>query len=77
MKGLLECNSSIGFSGQISVIVLAGAVGGVIRIQMSGAIWVGRLMSDVFQICIEHFKVISGMLFAYRDVMHVGGFEIG
>ena len=31
------------FSGHINVMVFAGAVTGVVRIQTSGAIWVGRL----------------------------------
>ena len=68
---------SIAFSRQISVIVLAGAAGGVVRIQMSGAIWVAKLVSDAFCICIEHFKAISIVLFTYRAVMHDGGLESG
>ena len=68
---------SIAFSGQINVMVFAGAVDGVVRIQTSGAIWVGRLVSDTFHICIEHFKEISTVLFAYRAAMHDGGFASG
>ena len=68
---------SIDFSGQINVMVFAGAAGGVVRIQTSGAIWVGKLVSDAFHICMEHFKAISFMLFAYRAVVHDGGLESG
>ena len=52
------------FSGHINVMVFAGAAIGVVRIQTSGAIWVGRLVTDGFCICSEHFEVISTVLFA-------------
>ena len=67
----------MGFSGQISVIMLAGAVAGVIKIQTSGVIWVGKLMLDDFLIWIEHFKVMVVVLFSYRVAMHDGGLESG
>ena len=50
---------SMVFSGHINVMVFAGAVTGVVRIQTSGAIWVGRLVAEVLHICNEHFEVIS------------------
>ena len=68
---------SMGFSGQMSVIVLAGDVVGIVRIQTLGAIWVGKLISEVFLINIEHLRAISVMLFAYRAVMQLGGLESG
>ena len=55
-------------------MVFAGAASGVVRIQTSGAIWVGKFIPDTFHICSEHFEVISTMLFAYRVVVQDGGF---
>ena len=75
--GFCKTIVSIAFSGQINVIVLAGAAGGVVRIQTSGAIWAGKLVSNAFSICREHFKVISVVLFAYKAAMHDGGLESG
>ena len=57
---------SMAFSGHISVMVFAGAASGVVRIQMSGATWVGRFIPDAFHICNEHFEVISTVLLACR-----------
>ena len=54
-------------------MVFTGAVGGVVRIQTSGAIWVGKLVSDAFCICSEHFDEISAVLFAYRAAIQDGG----
>ena len=65
------------FSGHINVMVFAGAAIGVVRIQMSGAIWVGKLVIDAFYICIEHFEVISAVLFAYKVAIQDGGFVNG
>ena len=65
---------SMAFSGHISVMVFAGATSGVVRIQTSGATWVGRFMPDSFHICNEHFKVISAVLLAYRAAIQDGGF---
>ena len=42
------------FSRRINVIVFNGAVTGVVRIQTSGAIWVGRLVAEALHICNEH-----------------------
>ena len=58
-------------------MVFAGAASGVVRIQTSGAIWVGRFIPDAFHICKEHFKVISTMLYAYRAAIQDGVFAKG
>ena len=55
---------SMAFSGHINVMVFTGAASGVVRIQTSGAIWVGKFTPDAFCICYEHFEVISTVLFA-------------
>ena len=68
---------SVAFSGHISLMVLAGVESGVMRIQTSGDICVGKFTSEVFLICNEHCKVISDGLLAYRAVTHVGGFAKG
>ena len=62
------------FSGHINVMVIAGAATGVVRIQMSGVIWVGRLVAEVLHICNEHFEVISTVLFAYKAAIQDAGF---
>ena len=58
-------------------MVFAGAVGGVVRIQTSGVIWVGKFISDVFHVCSEHFEVTSTVLFAYRAATQDGSFVKG
>ena len=58
-------------------MMLAGAGSGVVRIQTSGAIWVGKFVSDAFCICNEHFEVISAVLFAYRAAIQDVGFAKG
>ena len=68
---------SMAFSGHINVMVFAGAASDVVRIQTSGAIWVGKFVSDAFHICNEHFEVMSTVLFAYRDAIQDGGFANG
>ena len=45
---------SMGFPGHISVMVLVGAVTGVVRIQTPGAIWLGRLVIEALHICSDH-----------------------
>ena len=65
------------FSGHISMMVLAGVESGVVRIQTSGDIWVGKFTSDAFLICNEHCEVISAVLLAYRAVTQYGGFAKG
>ena len=68
---------SMAFSGHIDVMVFAGAASGVVRIQTSGAIWVGKFVFDAFYIYSEHFEVISLMLFAYKTAIQDGGFANG
>ena len=57
---------SMAFSGHIDVMVFAGAASGVVRIQTSGAIWVGKFVSDAFCICSGHFDIISTVPFVYE-----------
>ena len=68
---------SMAFSGHINVMVFAGAASGVVRIQTSGAIWVGKFVSDAFCIYSEHFEVISAVLFAYKAAVQDGEFVNG
>ena len=68
---------AMGFSGHINVMVFNGVVTGVVRIQSSGAIRVGRLVAEALHICHEHLEVISSLLFAYRAAMQDGGFANG
>ena len=68
---------SMAFSRHINVMVFAGSASGVVRIQTSGAIWVGKFVSDAFCIRSEHFEVISTVLFAYRAAIQDGGFVSG
>ena len=65
------------FSGHINVMVFAGAATGVVRIQTSGAIWVGRLKAEALHICTEHFEVIFTVLFTYKAAIQDGGFANG
>ena len=68
---------SMVFSGHINVMVFTGAVTGVVRIQTSGAIWVGRLVAEALHICNDHFEVISTMLFTHKAAIQDGGFANG
>ena len=68
---------SMAFSGHINVMVFTGAASGVVRIQTSGVIWVGKFVFDAFHICNEHFEVISTVLFAYKAAIQDGGFANG
>ena len=68
---------SMGFLGHIKVMVVTGAVAGVVSIQTSGAIWVGRLVVVVLHICKEHLEAMPVLLLAYRAAMHVGGLDSG
>ena len=68
---------SMAFSGHINVMVFTGVASGVVRIQTSGAIWVGKFTPDAFHICNEHFEVISAVLFAYKAAIQDGGFTKG
>ena len=58
-------------------MVLVGAESGVVMIQISGDIWVGKFTSDAFHICNEHCEVMSVVLLAYRAVTQDGGFDRG
>ena len=68
---------SMALSGHISTMVLAGAESGVVRIQTSGDILVGKFTSDAFLICNEHCEVISAVHLAYRAVTQDGWFAKG
>ena len=46
---------SVALSGHVNVMALAGVESGVVRIQTSGDICVGRLTSEVFNICSENY----------------------
>ena len=41
-------------------MVLTGAVAGVVSIQTSGVIWVGRVVIVVLHSCKEHFGCYAG-----------------
>ena len=68
---------SMGFSGHIKVTVLIGAVAGVVSIQTSGVIWVGRLVVIVLHNCKEHLEAMPVLPLVYRAAMHVGGLASG
>ena len=68
---------SMAFLGHINVMVFTGAASGVVRIQTSGSIWVGKFVSHNFCICNEHFELISTVLFAYRTAIQDCGFAKG
>ena len=68
---------SIVLSGHINVMVLAGVESGVVRIQTSGDICVGRFTSDFFLICNKHHEVIPTGFLAYRAETNDGGFAKG
>ena len=68
---------SVAFSGHINFTVLAGAESGVVRIQTSGDICVGKFTLEVFLICNEHCEVISAELPAYKATTHDDGLARG
>ena len=68
---------SVALSGHINMMVLAGGESGVVRIQTSGDICVGRFTSEVFLICNEHHEVIPAVFLAYRAETHDDGFAKG
>ena len=80
---LIMCTSflmvmiSVAISGHINVIVLTGVESGVVMIQTSGDIYVGRFTSEVFLICNKHCEVIPAGFLAYRAETHNGGFAKG
>ena len=59
------------------MMVLAAAESGVVRIQTSRDIRVGKFISEVFFICNVHCEVMSAVLLAYRAATHNGGFAKG
>ena len=65
---------SIVFSGHIDVMVCTGAATGVVRIQTSGANWLGRFVAEALHICNEHFQVISAVLFAHKAAIRIVDF---
>ena len=69
--------NAVAFLGHIRVMVLAGVESGVVRIQTSSDICVGRFTSEVFLICNEHHEVLPARFFAYRAEIHDGGFANG
>ena len=69
--------NDVAFLRYIRVMVLAGVESGVVRIQTSGDICVGRFTSEVFLICNEHCEVIPARFFACRGEIHDGGFAHG
>ena len=54
-------------------MVHAGVESGVVRIQTSGDICVGRFTSEAFLICNKHCEVIPAGFLAYRAESHDGG----
>ena len=76
-SGCLIGMVSKGFSGHIKLMVSVGAEVGVVSIQTSGVISVGRGVTVALCSCREHFDSMLATLLAYRAVMHVGGFAKG
>ena len=68
---------SVALSGHINVMALASVEIGVMRIQTSGDICVGRFTSEVFLICNKHHEDIPAGFPAYRAETHDGGFAKG
>ena len=58
-------------------MVSVGVEVGVVSIQTSGMICVGRGVIVALCICREHLDSMLDVLLAYRAVMHVGGFAKG
>ena len=75
--GFLTVMVSVALSGHINVMVLAGVKSGLVRIQTSGDICVGRFTSEVFLICNKHCKVMPAGFLAYRAEKLDGGFAKG
>ena len=75
--GFLTVMNVVAFPWHIRVMVLAGVESGVVRIQTSGDICVGRFTSEVFLICNEHCEVIPARFFMYKAEVHDGGFANG
>ena len=69
--------NAVAFPGHINIMVLAGLESGVVRIQTSGDICVGRFTSEVFLICNKHCDIIPARFFACRAEIHNGRFANG
>ena len=67
----------VGMPGQIRVMVLSDAEGGVVRIQTFHAICDNMLTYEVFLTCNKHCEEILARFFAYKAEAHVGGFASG
>ena len=76
--GFLMVMVSVALPGHIKVMVLAGVESGVVRIQTSVDICVGRFTSEVFLICNKHHEVILlGSLYTEQRHMVVGLLKVG
>ena len=75
--GFLIITISMSLLGHIIFMVLAGVEGGVVIIQTSGDIRVGKFISGAFHICNVHHEVMSAVLLAYRVLVQDGGFYKG
>ena len=58
-------------------MVFVGVVTGIVSIQTSGAIWVGRLVVEALHVYKEHLEAISALLLVYRAAMQGGGLASG
>ena len=67
----------VALSGHINMMVLDGVESGVVRIETSSDICVGRFTSEVFLICNEHHGVIPVGFLTYRAETHDGVFAKG
>ena len=67
----------VALSGHINVMACASIESGVMRVQTSGDICVGRFTLEVFLICNEHHEVIPAGFLAHRAETHDGGFAKG
>ena len=68
---------AMGLSGHINVIVFVGAGTGVVSIQTSGPIWVGKLVVVVLHIYKEYVEAMPVLLLVYRAAMQDGGLASG
>ena len=63
--------------GQMSVMAVVVAEGGVVNIHTLGASWDGILTSWVFLICSEHLAEMLCVFLVYTAVMQDGRFASG
>ena len=57
--------------------MLTGAVTGVVSIQTSGVICIGRAVVVALCDCKEHLDAMPALPLVYRAAMHVGGLASG